>query len=185
VRHPGYLASQRTRKRIEEAFVWIETIAGQAQARPGISCLRGRPMLLLHRPRAACLYTIYSARHFWESIRIMASDKMHRTQTYNRIYADNRMPMKSHLELAQHQVNVLGNLHVSSGRHGVAGWMIIRQCHRMDMELQRSSCDLATVGRGLIEGSPLQAFFEDETVPSSRKSTRSFSSEHCRSLIAA
>jgi hypothetical protein len=31
VRHPGYLASQRARKRIEEAFAWIKTIAGQAQ----------------------------------------------------------------------------------------------------------------------------------------------------------
>jgi transposase len=31
VRHPGYLASQRARKRIEEAFGWIKTIAGQAR----------------------------------------------------------------------------------------------------------------------------------------------------------
>jgi hypothetical protein len=31
VRHPGYLASQRARKRIEEAFGWIKTIAGQAK----------------------------------------------------------------------------------------------------------------------------------------------------------
>ena len=31
VRHPGYLASQRARKRIEEAFAWIKTIAGQAK----------------------------------------------------------------------------------------------------------------------------------------------------------
>ncbi len=30
-RHPGYLASQRARKRIEEAFAWIKTIAGQAK----------------------------------------------------------------------------------------------------------------------------------------------------------
>jgi hypothetical protein len=28
-RHPGYAASQRVRKRIEEAFGWIKTIAGQ------------------------------------------------------------------------------------------------------------------------------------------------------------
>ena len=33
VRHPGYLASQRARKRIEEAFAWIKTIAGQAKTR--------------------------------------------------------------------------------------------------------------------------------------------------------
>jgi transposase len=31
VRHPGYRASQRARKRIEEAFAWIKTIAGQAK----------------------------------------------------------------------------------------------------------------------------------------------------------
>jgi transposase len=31
VRHPGYLASQRARKRIEEAFAWVKTIAGQAK----------------------------------------------------------------------------------------------------------------------------------------------------------
>ena len=29
-RHPGYAASQRVRKRIEEAFGWIKTVAGQA-----------------------------------------------------------------------------------------------------------------------------------------------------------
>jgi transposase len=33
VRHPGYLASQRARKRIEEAFAWIKTIAGQAKTK--------------------------------------------------------------------------------------------------------------------------------------------------------
>ena len=31
VRHPAYAASQRARKRIEEAFAWIKTIAGQAK----------------------------------------------------------------------------------------------------------------------------------------------------------
>jgi transposase len=31
VRHPGYLASQRSRKRIEEAFAWIKTVAGQVK----------------------------------------------------------------------------------------------------------------------------------------------------------
>jgi Transposase DDE domain len=30
-RHPAYAASQRVRKRIEEAFGWIKTIAGQAK----------------------------------------------------------------------------------------------------------------------------------------------------------
>ena len=33
VRHPGYLASQRARKRIEEAFAGVKTIAGQAKTR--------------------------------------------------------------------------------------------------------------------------------------------------------
>jgi transposase len=33
VRHAGYLASQRARKRIEEAFAWVKTIARQDQTR--------------------------------------------------------------------------------------------------------------------------------------------------------
>lgn len=32
-RHPGYLVSQRLRKRIEEAFGWIKTVAGQEKTR--------------------------------------------------------------------------------------------------------------------------------------------------------
>jgi len=32
-RHSGYAASQRTRKRIEEAFGWIKTVAGQRKTR--------------------------------------------------------------------------------------------------------------------------------------------------------
>lgn len=32
-RHPGYAASQRVRKRIEEAFCWLKTTAGQARTR--------------------------------------------------------------------------------------------------------------------------------------------------------
>jgi hypothetical protein len=32
-RHPGYVLSQRARKRIEEAFGWLKTIAGQDQTR--------------------------------------------------------------------------------------------------------------------------------------------------------
>jgi transposase len=32
-RHPGYVVSQRIRKRIEEAFGWIKTIAGQEKTR--------------------------------------------------------------------------------------------------------------------------------------------------------
>jgi len=31
--HPGYVASQRLRKRIEEAFGWIKTVAGQQQTK--------------------------------------------------------------------------------------------------------------------------------------------------------
>ena len=33
MRHPGYAASQRIRKRIEEAFGWIKTVAGQHKTR--------------------------------------------------------------------------------------------------------------------------------------------------------
>jgi hypothetical protein len=33
VRHQGYFASQRARKRIEEAFAWVKTIAGQAKTK--------------------------------------------------------------------------------------------------------------------------------------------------------
>jgi hypothetical protein len=32
-RHPGYAASQRARKRIEEAFGWMKTIAGLRQTK--------------------------------------------------------------------------------------------------------------------------------------------------------
>src|SRR6478735_7229876 len=32
-RHAGYAVSQRIRKRIEEAFGWIKTVAGQAKTR--------------------------------------------------------------------------------------------------------------------------------------------------------
>src|SRR3546814_7069493 len=32
-RHPGYATSQRIRKRIEEAFGWIKTVAGLRQTR--------------------------------------------------------------------------------------------------------------------------------------------------------
>ena len=32
-RHPGYTVSQRIRKRIEEAFGWIKTVAGQSKTR--------------------------------------------------------------------------------------------------------------------------------------------------------
>ena len=32
-RHAGYVASQRIRKRIEEAFGWIKTVAGQEKTR--------------------------------------------------------------------------------------------------------------------------------------------------------
>ena len=32
-RHPGYAASQRVRKRIEEAFGWVKTVGGQTKTR--------------------------------------------------------------------------------------------------------------------------------------------------------
>jgi hypothetical protein len=34
-RHPGYAASQRIRKRIEQAFGWIKTVAGLRQTKVG------------------------------------------------------------------------------------------------------------------------------------------------------
>ncbi len=38
-RHPGYAASQRIRKRIEEAFGWIKTVAGQDKTKfRGVPC---------------------------------------------------------------------------------------------------------------------------------------------------
>ena len=33
MRHPGYAVSQRARKRIEEAFGWVKTIAGLAKTK--------------------------------------------------------------------------------------------------------------------------------------------------------
>jgi hypothetical protein len=38
IRHPGYAASQRKRKLVEEAFAWAKTIAGVAKIK-----LRGLP----------------------------------------------------------------------------------------------------------------------------------------------
>jgi transposase len=52
-RHPGYAVSQRARKRIEEAFGWIKTIAGQARSR-----LRGLERARWSFTRAAAAYNL-------------------------------------------------------------------------------------------------------------------------------
>ena len=49
-RHAGYAVSQRIRKRIEEAFGWIKTIAGQDKTKLR-GCERGRLGLHLRRRR--------------------------------------------------------------------------------------------------------------------------------------
>jgi len=49
VRHPGYLASQRARKRIEEGFAWTKTIAPSSQA----ELPRHRPGRLGVQPRGS------------------------------------------------------------------------------------------------------------------------------------
>src|SRR5215207_6096226 len=52
-RHPGYGASQRIRKRIEEAFGWIKTIAGQARTK-----LRGLARVRWSFTLAAAAYNL-------------------------------------------------------------------------------------------------------------------------------
>jgi hypothetical protein len=59
-RHPGYGASQRVRKRIEEVFGWIKTIAGQSRTK-----LRGRARYA-GRSRSRRPHTTSSA---WRSCR--------------------------------------------------------------------------------------------------------------------
>ena len=55
-RHPGYAKSQRIRKRIEEAFGWIKTVAGLRQTK-----LRGRPKVDWSFPFAADAYNLVRA----------------------------------------------------------------------------------------------------------------------------
>lgn len=55
-RHPGYAASQRIRKRIEEAFGWIKTVAGLRQTR-----LRGLPKVDWAFTFAAAAYNLVRA----------------------------------------------------------------------------------------------------------------------------
>jgi transposase len=55
-RHPGYAASQRIRKRIEEAFGWIKTVAGLRQTK-----LRGRPKVAWAFTFAAAAYNLVRA----------------------------------------------------------------------------------------------------------------------------
>ena len=50
-RHPGYAASQRVRKRIEEAFGWIKTVAGLRKTK-----LRGLPKVDWNFTFAAAAY---------------------------------------------------------------------------------------------------------------------------------
>lgn len=52
-RHPGYALSQRARKRIEEAFGWIKTVAGQARTRH-----RGLERVRWSVPFAAAAYNL-------------------------------------------------------------------------------------------------------------------------------
>ena len=52
-RHPGYGASQRVRKRIEEAFAWIKTIAGQSRTK-----LRGLARVRWSFTLAAAAYNL-------------------------------------------------------------------------------------------------------------------------------
>jgi transposase len=52
-RHEGYMLSQRTRKRIEEAFGWIKTIAGQGRTR-----LRGLERVRWSFTLAAAAYNL-------------------------------------------------------------------------------------------------------------------------------
>ena len=50
-RHPGYAVSQRIRKRIEEAFGWIKTVAGQDKTKfRGVDRARMRPSPSLPPP---------------------------------------------------------------------------------------------------------------------------------------
>ncbi len=55
-RHPGYAASQRIRKRIEEAFGWIKTIAGLRKTK-----LRGLPKVDWSFTFAAAAYNLVRA----------------------------------------------------------------------------------------------------------------------------
>ncbi len=51
--HPGYSASQRVRKRIEEAFAWIKAIAGQSRTK-----LRGLARVRWSFTLAAAAYNL-------------------------------------------------------------------------------------------------------------------------------
>ena len=55
-RHPGYAASQRIRKRIEEAFGWIKTVAGMRKTK-----LRGLPKVDWSFTFAAAAYNLVRA----------------------------------------------------------------------------------------------------------------------------
>jgi transposase len=55
-RHPGYAKSQRIRKRIEEAFGWIKTVAGLRKTK-----LRGRPKVDWAFTFAAAAYNLVRA----------------------------------------------------------------------------------------------------------------------------
>jgi len=55
-RHPGYAASQRIRKRIEEAFGWIKTVAGLRQTK-----LRGRAKIAWAFTFAVAAYNLVRA----------------------------------------------------------------------------------------------------------------------------
>jgi transposase len=62
-RHPGYAASPRIRKRIEEAFGWIKTVAGLRQTK-----LRGLPKVDWTFTFAAAAYNLVRAPRLIEAV---------------------------------------------------------------------------------------------------------------------
>jgi hypothetical protein len=65
-------------------------------------------------------------RHSRVAIAGTLSDEMHRTHAHNRISAHHRMIVKDHLDIVQHHDEALGDLHVCSRGHWIAGRMIVR-----------------------------------------------------------
>ena len=62
-RHPGYAVSQRIRKRIEEAFGWIKTVAGMGRTK-----LRGRAKVDWAFSFAAAAYNLVVVRALAETV---------------------------------------------------------------------------------------------------------------------
>ena len=53
MRHPGYVVSQRIRKRVEEVFGWMETVGGLRQTR-----YRGRTRVQMHAYVVAAAFNL-------------------------------------------------------------------------------------------------------------------------------